>query len=84
MAHPTKIPTRINILHHLPSHENEGFKKYGYIALKDNSETNYNAKEVRTINNVTIKALEIRLLLMRNHHSKNNFFNQVALSSLEF
>jgi hypothetical protein len=32
-AHATKIPSRINILYHLPEHEDKGFVKYGFITF---------------------------------------------------
>jgi hypothetical protein len=32
-AHPAKIPSRINILHHLPEHDDTGFTKYGFITF---------------------------------------------------
>jgi hypothetical protein len=33
---------------------------------------------------VNVKATEVRFVLLRNHHSKGNFFNQVGLASIEF
>ena len=83
-AHSTKIPSRINILYHLPQHEDQGFIKYGFIGFSEGDQNAVNAVEVKELNNVGIDALEMRFILLRNHPNKHNFFNQVALSVLSF
>jgi hypothetical protein len=40
--------------------------------------------EVKEIKEMNVKATEIRFVLLRNHQSKSNFFNQVGLCGLEF
>jgi len=37
---------------------------------------------VKEFNNVGIKALEMRFIILRNHVNKNNFFNQVGITFL--
>lgn len=42
-AHPTKIPSRINILYHLPEYQDKGFVKYGFITFSEGNVDAVNA-----------------------------------------
>ena len=85
-AHSTKIPSRINILYHLPSPTQAGseFLKYGYLQFGAGNQHPNNPIEVKHLDKVGLKVLQVRLIILHNHPNKHNFFNQVALSQLSF
>jgi hypothetical protein len=58
--------------------------KYGYITFSEGNANSSNPVEVKELSNVDIKATEIRFIILRNHNNKNNVFNQVAISLLDF
>ena len=76
------MPTRINILSYLPDIEDKGFEKLGFVSFLEPDPSNV-LSSVKCINNIEVKARQLRFILLKNHQKTNNFFNQVGLSLLE-
>ena len=76
------IPTRIDILYLDPNSKiNDTFSKYGYVRFSSNEETQYEAREQKTLE-VDFHCTYLRLLFYQPHKNRLNYFSQVGLEEI--
>lgn len=64
--------------------EGEEWKKLGRVSLDSNSNTNFQARELKQANLNNVATRYIRLIFRANYVNNHNIFNQVGLISISF
>ena len=99
LAHEYLIPQKIEIIVASNNADNDGERllvdparsfdectnitKLGYVAFSQNAESNYSARELKTVSLGGQKAYFVKLRLHSSHPNELNVHNQVALVGLE-
>jgi centrosomal protein CEP104 len=81
LIHEVKIPKNVELYGYAPPASGENlmagnvnYKKIGHFSIGDNSQTNYSARELKTVYvNSTVKYL--KLVFSKNHSCGKNIFN---------
>lgn len=85
LIHQSKIPTKIEVLYSTTPYQKEEqeFRKKGYFYLSSNEETNYQARELKTVY-LDIDCQCLKLVLHKCYVNNSNLLNQVGIISLKF
>lgn len=83
LAHEFLIPQKVEIII-ASNDEFRPCKKLGYVAFSKNAESNYSARELKTVSLGGQEANFVKLRLHSPHPNDLNVHNQVALVGLEF
>eukprot|EP01062_Namystynia_karyoxenos_P024292 TRINITY_DN1944_c2_g7_i1.p1 TRINITY_DN1944_c2_g7~~TRINITY_DN1944_c2_g7_i1.p1 ORF type:complete len:965 (+),score=328.19 TRINITY_DN1944_c2_g7_i1:151-3045(+) len=89
LSHESKIATKIEVFvcepsaesrrtRQFPPYENAQWRRLGYLSLSPNEQSEYLARELKTVH-VSCHAVYVRLLVHKCHVNSFNFFNQVGL-----
>ncbi|CAK92457.1 unnamed protein product (macronuclear) [Paramecium tetraurelia] len=86
LSHEKKIPTKIEVfigrLQGRMDLENASFKKIGYFTFHSKEQSNWQARELKTVSIDESNCNYLKLLVHRNHENKFNPFNQVGIVAI--
>lgn len=80
LSHQSKIATKI-VIHSRLDSEKE-WTRLGYLSLESNVNSNYQARELKTVNVHDKASLYLRFSFEANYVNNHNIFNQVGVISL--
>lgn len=82
LSHQSKIASKIDLfVGQGNDYHSASFKRLGYLSLDNNEQSNYQARELKTIH-INRSASFLRLLIHKCHINKLNLFNQVGLIAI--
>lgn len=77
LSHESKVATRIELfVGHGDSYKSAQFRRLGYLSLNSNEESNYAARELKSVY-VDAPGQYLRMLIHKCHINEINLFNQV-------
>ena len=86
LSHQNKISSQIDLHSYLPSVKNEisasKYKRLGKFSLDDNSKSNYQARESKTVY-LDTEWQYLKFVMSECHINKYNIFNQVSIQSIK-
>lgn len=80
LSHQSKISTKLVI--HSKLEQNKEWSRLGYLSLESNVNSNYLARELKTVNIHDKPSLFLRFSFESNYVNNHNIFNQVGVISL--
>ncbi|RLN86256.1 hypothetical protein BBJ28_00023225, partial [Nothophytophthora sp. Chile5] len=79
LSHQTHIATKMELF--VASTASENFQRLGFLTLKANEESNYLARELKTVH-IDQEALLIKLKLHECHVNQHNLYGQVGIMAI--
>lgn len=80
LSHQSKITTKIIIQTKVTA--DGDWSRLGYISLDSNASTNYQSRELKTVNVKSIHSQFLKFTIESNYVNNHNLFNQVGIISL--
>lgn len=77
LSHQSKISTKLVI--HSKLEQNKEWSRLGYLSLESNVNSNYLARELKTVNIHDKPSLFLRFSFESNYVNNHNIFNQVGV-----
>lgn len=85
LSHQSKVSSKVEIYTYFPeipgvvaTLDNMRFKRLGYLSLDTNEQSNYQARELKSVY-IDVATLYLKLVLNKCHANKFNLFNQVGI-----
>lgn len=88
LSHQFKVSSKVELYTYcpetpgsMPSLDSIKFKRLGYMSLDSNEQSNYQARELKSVY-IDVPSLYLKLVLNKCHINKFNLFNQVGLIAI--